>query len=73
MSLAVIKQRRGLIIANAKQCHSPMNIRIITTNYMAGGNVDKVLTLVRKDTFHPSIDETKRGPPRKEDGMLDPD
>lgn len=72
MTLAMVKQGRRLIIAHAKQRHGPVDIRIVTANDMACGNVDKVFTLIRKDAFHVSVDETQRGPPRKEDGMLVP-
>lgn len=72
MSLAMVKQGRRLIIAHAKQRHGPVNIRIVTADDMACGNVDKVFTLIHKDAFHASVDETHRGPARKEDGMLVP-
>lgn len=68
--LPMIEQYRRIIITHTEQCHRPMNIRIITTNDVACGNIDQILTLIRKDAFHIVIDETKRGPPRKEDGML---
>ena len=70
MSLAVVKQRRGVLIAHTVQSHGSVDVRIVTTHNVAGGNIDHVFTLIGQQTSGSVALDGDRGPSGEKDSIL---